>query len=303
MLFQTSTDCMDNCLHQGTFQCGDTSFPKDAYIKLPEQFKTLNVNTSVANGSQIEIATQDQSSCEMWHELRCDRITASNFGRILSRKALPTESFLSSLFCMSSKNIKAESLEYGRRNESYAKAKYLKAKPKLHLHKCGLVINNAFPFLGASPDAKVCDSGLCGILEVKCPYTARNLNISEAVASISNFMLEINDDNVCKLKKNHTYYAQVQGQMLVTGADFCDFVVVTQNDMHIEGIIPDRFYMSTMLIKLATFYTDFAESYIKQRKENSRSATVSHSSYAPMSCTIGQSSGATAMAAEVVVIK
>ena len=32
----------------------------------------------------------------------------------------------------------------------------------------------------------------------------------------------------CKLKRNHAYYTQVQGQMGSTGASWCDFTVYTR---------------------------------------------------------------------------
>ncbi len=41
------------------------------------------------------------------------------------------------------------------------------------------------------------------------------------------------------LDKSHDYYIQVQGQLLVTGAPWCDFVVYTTKDMFIERILPD----------------------------------------------------------------
>ena len=57
-------------------------------------------------------------------------------------------------------------MDYGRRNEVKAKSKYLETSHDRHLHECGLVVTNEFPFLGASPDGKVCDAGQCGILEI-----------------------------------------------------------------------------------------------------------------------------------------
>lgn len=45
-------------------------------------------------------------------------------------------------------------------------------------------INNAFPFLAATPDGKLCENGECGIVEIKCPYLARDLSISEACYQI-----------------------------------------------------------------------------------------------------------------------
>ena len=72
--------------------------------------------------------------------------------------------------------------------------------------------------LGASPDAKVIDKG-CSICfrlaEVKCPYTKFNVTPLDA-CSDPDFFMEKVDDTHCRLKRDHAYYAQVQGQMGVT---------------------------------------------------------------------------------------
>lgn len=69
-------------------------------------------------------------------------------------------------------NFNCAATDYGLCKEKAAKAKYVteRSADNVHLHECGLVINNAFPFLAATPDVKVCEGGNCGLLEVKCPY-------------------------------------------------------------------------------------------------------------------------------------
>ena len=84
------------------------------------------------------------------------------------RKAKVTETFPDSVFRADTLAVPA--MDYGRRNEVKAKSKYLETSHDRHLHERGLVVTNEFPFLGASPDGKVCDAGQCGILEIKCPY-------------------------------------------------------------------------------------------------------------------------------------
>ena len=80
----------------------------------------------------------------------------------------------------SSSEISAPSLIYGKGNECKAKAKYLSQHPDRHVHECGLIVNNEFPFLGASPDGKVFDQGQTGLIEVKCLYSTRVLTLAEA---------------------------------------------------------------------------------------------------------------------------
>ena len=129
------------------------------------------------------------------------------------------------------------------------------------------MVTNEFPFLGASPDGKVCDAGQFGILEIKCPYASRNSTISEA-CDLRNFCLEKNQQTV-QLKWPHAYYTQVQGQLMVTGCDFCDFVVFTQKDLHVQRILPDFAFMSSMLLVLATFYESRVQPYLEKRADAS----------------------------------
>lgn len=190
-------------------------------------------------------------------------MTASNFGKVLNRKRQPTEKFLDNIF--SQKEITATPLEYGKRNEPKAKAKYLEKFKSRHLHECGLVVNKEISFLGASPDGKVCSEGITGLIEVKCPYTARDMNISEAIEQIKDFMLKKHED-VINLDQMHNNYAQVQGQLMVSGSPFCDFVVYTNNDLYVERIYPNKDYMEKMLSKLCTFYADYVKPYIEAKK-------------------------------------
>ena len=58
---------------------------------------------------------------------------------------------------------------------------------------------------------------------------------------------------MCRLKQNHAYYAQVQGQMGCTGVQWCDFVVYTKKGMSIKRIF-DRAYLVELQEKLCQYY-------------------------------------------------
>ena len=75
-----------------------------------------------------------------------------------------------------------------------------------------------------------------GLVEVKCPFKHRKSTIEEACNDRS-FCLA-NTDNGVMLKRTHDYY-QITGQLALTGARCCDFVVWTENDVHIERIAFD----------------------------------------------------------------
>ena len=79
-------------------------------------------------------------------------------------------------------------------------------------------------------DARVVDFGCVdyfGIAEVKCPYTKYHVTPLDACTDAKLFM-ELIGASKCKLKEDDQYYAQVQGQMAVTGARRCDFIVFTK---------------------------------------------------------------------------
>jgi len=52
------------------------------------------------------------------------------------------------------------------------------------------MINSYFQFLGASLDGMLCDNGLTEIVEIKCPFTARNMNLVDACEDIKDFFTE-----------------------------------------------------------------------------------------------------------------
>ena len=133
--------------------CSNPSVHNSPPIKLPTEFEDLNNGYKDIHPAAIEENTRAQSSSAEWFNARKCRLTASNFGRVLRRKSAPSKKFLRSIFCP--KSFSAPSVDYGRRNESKAKSKYLKKYPSRHFHECGLVINKEFMFLGATPDAKL----------------------------------------------------------------------------------------------------------------------------------------------------
>ncbi|XP_041354555.1 uncharacterized protein LOC121372325 [Gigantopelta aegis] len=187
--------------------CGNTLFPKTASVKLTDEYLCLNKDFALVDAEKLESQTQGQASCQLWKTSRAKRITASNFGKILQLKSVPSSKFLENIF--NSKEISAAHLEYGRRNEPKAKAKYLELYHTRHIHECGLVVNKEFLFLGASPDGKVCDNNDCGLIEVKCPYTARDHTINQAVDELKKFILK-REGNSIVFPQNHQYYDQVQ---------------------------------------------------------------------------------------------
>jgi len=89
----------------------------------------------------------------------------------------------------------------------------------LWLHHTGI--------LGASPDGIVPE--LDAVVEVKCPYSARNNTIAEACQR-KDFCLCSDDDDAIRLCITHHYMDQIQGQMYLSGTTKCFFVVYTNKE-------------------------------------------------------------------------
>ena len=162
--------------------------------------------------------------------IRKSRLTASNFGSILSAKRVTPSLIKRLLGEYDLTQVKA--IQWGITNQPEA-LKAFSQKTGLQvvetgvwLHECGL--------LGASPDGLVEDNS---VLEAKCPYTQRNLTIEEATAT-NNFYLEKKDGKIV-LKKDHVYWHQVQGQMHLAKKVKGYFVVWTTMDFVVLEIQRD----------------------------------------------------------------
>lgn len=129
-----------------------------------------------------------------------------------------------------------------------------RARNPVQIYSSGLFVNPKICWAGASPDGKVFDAkyGL-GLLEVKCAYKHRDISAVDA-CSDPTFYCELNGQGLPCLKRNHHYYSQVQGQLGICGARWCDFVVYTNKGLIIERIAFDKHYWTSMINKLHEFY-------------------------------------------------
>lgn len=169
---------------------------------------------------KIEVATRGQTANKKWFGERTWRLTASSFGQITHMtEKRNKEKLCETIF--SSKQINSEATLHGKNYERKA-IKCFESKYKQKVNGCGFFIYRPKPFLGASPDGVIDDMH---IVEVKCPYLGRNVNIESKCLKHFRYLEEIN--GVIQLKKSSNYYDQIQGQLLITGRQFCYFVVYT----------------------------------------------------------------------------
>ena len=205
----------------------------------------------------IESTTREQAGCDEWKSQRTYRFTASKF-HLISRRQRNHQRFAQSL--MHTKPFSSKYVTHGLKYEPIALQQYEKfmftRKTPVAVLKSGFVVSKSCHVLGASPDAKVVDFGcsLCfGLAEVKCPYTKLHVTPLEACSDPTFFMEKVSETE-CKLKRDHPYYAQVQGQLGITRAKWCDFIVYTGKGIYIERVPFDATYWQNLRTELLQYY-------------------------------------------------
>ena len=84
---------------------------------------------------------------------------------------------------------------------------------------------------------------------MKCPYcNGENLPEDDQ----KSFCLTKKDEK-WKLRRNHSYYCQVETQMMVCKVPHCDFVVWTEKELAVERIVADIEFFNPVLVAVQHF--------------------------------------------------
>lgn len=142
-----------------------------------------------------------------WFKARCGLPTASNFDKILTTKGEISKQRTKYLYQLagetitgiSEENYQNEIMLRGKEMENEARQLYQLIN-KAKVEEVGFCLSDGY---GASPDGLV---GKNGLLEIKCPI------ISTHVGYLLGGTMPAD------------YFQQLQGQLLVTGKDWVDFV-------------------------------------------------------------------------------
>ncbi len=145
-------------------------------------------------------------------------------------------------------------VQWGINNEDVARQDYIK-EMSMSSHtnfvctNAGLVVNPLFPHLGASPDGFVCcDCCGKGLLEIKCPFTARDIHPSGLRGKPRSCLGEKG------VVTSHAYYTQMQGQLVISERQYCDLAVWTPVGVVIERVFVDISFTEKLITKLTAFY-------------------------------------------------
>jgi len=187
----------------------------------------------------------EQGSPE-WFEQRLGRITASNFGALMtlprSKKdreagliSQTTRSYLvkkvSEVLTGTSKEFTTASLQWGSAMEDEARKMY-ELERMVKVEQIGFAVLDSNPIVGGSPDGLVNEDGM---IEVKCPDSD----------TFTGYLL---GDSIIR-----PYMAQIQGNLWILNRFWCDFIVydprvIKENlRMHIVRVERDDEYIGKMI--------------------------------------------------------
>ncbi|PFX31973.1 hypothetical protein AWC38_SpisGene3233 [Stylophora pistillata] len=149
----------------------------------------------------------------------------------------------------------------GCKDEALTIAAYEKTMKETHANfvvtKCGIIINNKYQFLRATPDF-LCECDCCGQRcgEVKCPFCIEGLDFDSYVQMKASCLDKHGDEFM--LKRDHNYYFQSQQQIHTAGRAYLDFIVLatdgTSHQFVKQRLLPDIEHWETQIPKLETFW-------------------------------------------------
>lgn len=197
--------------------------------------------------------TKAQSQSESWRSERLVRLTASTaldavkIGKLLISEgarnaAIRANKYISVHLWRLDADLQTIWMKYGLESEPKAIAKY-EDQTKKNVTSTGLWVNPKYPFLGCSPDGLVDEDGLLEIKSLKLFKDHEIEKISKNGSSVvpketlarQCFVIK---DGKCVLKESHSYYHQIQFQLLVTERTYCDFVLyAAKGPVSIERIV------------------------------------------------------------------
>ncbi|KAK3092994.1 hypothetical protein FSP39_009776 [Pinctada imbricata] len=238
---------------------------KDCKLQFHRFMDSLVVGEELSKN--VELGTKGQALNQNWIEARKCILTASNFGAICKRRKPEAEALISNLRGYREIPNNVKSISHGRKYEQQALKEYAKDHQQIcngavSVEDCGIMVNPKFPFLGASVDGKVhCDKCGIGIVEVKCPYGSKQAAdvkpwreiLPEKCATDQHFYCTLENGKV-KLKPDHNYMFQIQGQLAICEKPWVDFVIWTKKGISCERYLFDEKMWEEMLPKLKNFY-------------------------------------------------
>lgn len=201
---------------------------------------------------ELEKLTKDQANSKVWIRQRIGRITSSNFHDVVTkvqsipaaRNAVKSTPLIAKM--MRPRNLdNVLAIKWGKDKERNARNAFFKFMEPQHknlkLHISGLQVPTNAPFVAASPDNLItcsCCEKCC--VDYKCPYVLKDKGVQDGWRKV-HFLEkcqqqeqeqqcqqqkqrqqedqhpgQLQEKQQIRLKRQHKYYTQIQGQMAVT---------------------------------------------------------------------------------------
>ena len=180
-----------------------------------------------------------------WFAIRLGKATSSNFAKVLAkgqgktRKAYMLKLAAERLTGEIQDSYSNSNMDWGSEHEGEARRHYETIRG-MSVEQVGFVEFD--DDVGCSPDGLIGDDGL---LEIKCPNTTTHM------------------EYIIADKLPTTYKAQVQGQLWVTGREWCDFVSfdprMDSNKMFCVRVERDQNYIDNLQYEVEKFVKELKD--------------------------------------------
>lgn len=283
--FKTFSESLQNCLPASSFflfhdiksNCLEASDPEeqeeepegvpftDSYDIATKHFKSMvdehisNLTITQEEIQETERLTRGQNQNNLWFEKRKTLLTASNFGKAAKTKVEPSNKVKSILYS----NFTTDAVQYGIESEPKAVNLYIRemrtAGIDVTVEEVGLLVSKDKPYLGASIDRIVTFTHTQEKwgMEIKSPLSKAGMTIEEACKN-KTFFLEKLSDGTVRLKRNHDYYIQIQGQLYCSNLDLKGIILTVyfgeDRPLFLEKICLANTWSSDFLPKIDFFY-------------------------------------------------
>ena len=207
----------------------------------------------------IEEKTVGQDKNEHWFEERKNRITSSQAHKVFVRK----RNFESLVVNLRQKTnmpkFIQEALNHGKKYEKVAMQKfhdlmvYRFQKPVL-IRSTGLVVQPYLFWVGASPDGLLLEDSGPALIEIKCPYSKRNMKPNEIVKDEKFYVGLKNGKPFLKESHSFGYFTQIQIALGLSQIEKCYFIVYTFQGLILCEVFFDEEYFTRVMLKLNDFY-------------------------------------------------
>ncbi|KAJ8883883.1 hypothetical protein PR048_015738 [Dryococelus australis] len=196
----------------------DTLDDKLAVLK-EECLKSLKEECTDEKRRAIQSNKKNQTTSKEWREQIRERITAPWFGKIRKMRTTTSCASVVEYICYPRFSGNADT-------------------------------RREYPYLGATPDGVIEESA---IVEMKCPSLAKYISPEEAFTA-GNLKFLRKENDTLRLKEQHPYFYQVQGQLNITEREVFYFAVWTSKGLLIDKVKRrNDMWQEIMLSKLSVF--------------------------------------------------